>query len=125
MSYGATKRPQPFPSLPEEGQNGPDAQPAIPEWRLRQQREDNQVLWVEKRAAEIRREKGWDDLNPAPEVQATFDSHEHARKHGLGIWDLPGGIPQEKWANDMENNLPGLGRVDIHHLLVPGRVAIR
>ncbi|MBF0309743.1 MAG: hypothetical protein HQL56_09465 [Magnetococcales bacterium] len=108
MSYSATKRPQPFPSLPEERQNGLQAQPAIPEWRKQQQREDNQNLWVENRAAEIRRETGWDTTNPAPEVQATFDSQEHARKHGPDIWDLPGGIPQPKWANDAEKTLPDM-----------------
>ncbi|MBF0310617.1 MAG: hypothetical protein HQL56_13915 [Magnetococcales bacterium] len=108
MSYGEAKRYQPFPSLPEDGQNSPNAQPAIPDWRIQQQREDNQLQWVENRAAQIRQETGWDTRNPAAEVQATFDSHEHARKHGAGIWDLPGGIPQPKWANDAENTLPGI-----------------
>ncbi|MBF0311116.1 MAG: hypothetical protein HQL56_16495 [Magnetococcales bacterium] len=48
-----------------------------------------------RRADEIREEKGWSEMDPAAEVQATFDSHAHQRQHGDGIWDYPGGMPPE------------------------------
>ncbi|MBF0310258.1 MAG: hypothetical protein HQL56_12095, partial [Magnetococcales bacterium] len=62
---------QAFQSMQKELQNSAEAQPVIPEWRRQQQREDNQVDWVSRRAEAIRKEKGWSEMDPAAEVQAT------------------------------------------------------
>ncbi|MBF0311728.1 MAG: hypothetical protein HQL56_19630 [Magnetococcales bacterium] len=103
MSYRPANLTQAFQSFQEELQNGPETQPAIPEWRRQQQREDNQVDWVTRRAETIRKEKGWSDMDPAAEVQATFDSHEHQRQYGDAIWDYPGGMPPEAGEEDIAN----------------------